>query len=151
MFQIGEDMISQLSREPQTGKDFVDYSDYLNKCVQVCEELSDVLAYTMEVYDLIEEYDIYVMEEDKEALKNVLGHLGMVNKYRIRSFIYLFLFFSENVRSLVNSKIENVDDLTKRFQVRLQKERELLYERAEEIRDEALQPWLIGKRYNLYL
>lgn len=80
MYQICDDMVSQLSRDPQTSKDFVDYLDYLNKCVEVCEELCEVLQYTAEVYGLIEEYDIYVTEEDTIAMNNIMGHLGKENK-----------------------------------------------------------------------
>lgn len=116
-------METQLNLQPVTTVDYVKYLEYLDDANNVLEKMENELDYNKELYDIMEEFEIPVPDEDMDNYLGVSVTMA-------------------SLRNLVDKKLDELVMITKKFNDQMNKDISTLISEVGTIKDECMQPWL---------
>ncbi|XP_050519336.1 dynein axonemal heavy chain 6 [Diabrotica virgifera virgifera] len=112
-----------LFKEPTATADYVKYLEYIEQSNVRADEMENIYDYCKELYDIIDEFNINVDNEEVNTYLGLSVTLG-------------------NLRNLVDKKMEDTTRLIKLFSDALNKDISALISQVGTIKDECMQPWL---------
>uniref|UniRef100_A0A1B6CU24 AAA+ ATPase domain-containing protein n=1 Tax=Clastoptera arizonana TaxID=38151 RepID=A0A1B6CU24_9HEMI len=118
-----------LHLEPKTTLHFVQYLEFLEKIAIRVEEMHNELGYCKDLYDLVEEYVISVSVDDSNAY-------------------YDFNDTLTSLQNVVENLLNGRNLIVEQFNNQINKDISILFEELANIREEAIQPWLIDIESN---
>ncbi|GJQ70897.1 hypothetical protein Trydic_g814 [Trypoxylus dichotomus] len=118
-----EDSQKYLLKKPVTTIEFVKYLEFLDECSNKIEAMENELDYCKELYDIMEEFNIVIPEEDMSNYLSLSVDMG-------------------SLRSLVDKKVEKRPKTMKKFNDQMNKDISVLIADVGVIKNECLQPWL---------
>ncbi|CAH1962386.1 unnamed protein product [Acanthoscelides obtectus] len=118
-----EEIEAFLSDEPSLTVEYVKYLEYLEESTSRVDKMEDELDYCKELYDITEEFNIPIANEEMQNYLGLSVSLG-------------------NLRNLVDKKLEETGKIIKKFNDQMNKDISALISEVGVIKDECMQPWL---------
>nr|CAH7756356.1 unnamed protein product [Callosobruchus chinensis] len=112
-----------LSKEPSLTVEYVKYLEYIEESSARVDKMEDELDYCKELYDITEEFNIPIANEEMQNYLGLSVWLG-------------------NLRNLVDKKQEETGKIIKKFNDQMNKDISALISEVGVIKDECMQPWL---------
>nr|CAI5844200.1 unnamed protein product [Callosobruchus analis] len=112
-----------LSKEPELTVEYVKYLEYIEESTARVDKMEDELDYCKELYDITEEFNIPIANEEMQNYLGLSVSLG-------------------NLRNLVDKKMEETGKIIKKFNDQMNKDISALISEVGVIKDECMQPWL---------
>jgi len=119
-----ENLMTKLTTTPQEAQSFVNYLDFLEKCEGKIAEIEKVLSYALRAFQIMQNFEIMVDEEEKENFLDVEE-------------------FLQQLKVELESKIESREFIIEQLAASLQKDIAKIFNEIESVRIEVMKPELI--------
>jgi hypothetical protein len=119
-----ENLMTKLTTTPQEAQSFVNYLDFLEKCEGKIAEIEKVLSYALRAFQIMQNFEIMVDEDEKENFLDVEE-------------------FLQQLKVELESKIESREFIIEQLAASLQKDIAKIFNEIESVRIEVMKPELI--------